>query len=105
MPVGEVLQVAGEHQSGQGVLGGDPVELAALHGAFQGDGDAFAGGSGGDGVRLGHHRVEAGAGADLGDAGAHLSAADDSDAPDPGRFLGGAHAFTRTAAARTRWRV
>ncbi len=101
LPVGEVLQVTGEDEPGQGVLGGDPVQFAALHGPFEGDGDAFPGGPGRGGLRLGNDGVEAGAGAHLGDAGAHLAAADDADPVDCRDRRG----HQRFSVRRTRWRV
>lgn len=100
--VGEVVEAAGEDRPGQRVLGRDAVQFAALDGAFEGDGHPLAGGPGRGRVGFADDGVEACAGAHLGDARAHLAAADDTDPPDRGVRCG-AHAVT--PACWTRWRA
>jgi choline dehydrogenase-like flavoprotein len=70
LPVGQLTQVVGEGEAGQGLIAADLGELTAPQTAVEGGGDSVAAGGGQLGGRLGDDHVEAARCGDLGDAGA-----------------------------------
>ena len=82
LAVGQVAEVVGEGQAGEGPVPLLLAELAAPYAPVEGGGDTAAAGFDGVVGGFGDTDVEAAAGGDFGDAGAHEAAADDAETSD-----------------------